>query len=139
MFVSVLASTRSSIPAMLDHAAGHARPLVEPKVETSAPPPRKLAWSVGAPLRRVLEKARVGTVGQSGTTPDPSPSPSPSPEQASVGIAALGGDVHLRLLHFAHYGKLFIKATRLHPDFFMQVRVALALTLALALAQPQRT
>ena len=51
-----------------------------------------------------------------------------------MGIAALGGDVHLRLLHFAHYGKLFIKATRLHPDFFMQVRATLALTLTLALA-----
>lgn len=54
MFVSVLASTRSSILAMLGRAPS--------LVETSAPPPRKLAWSVGAPLRRVLEKARVDTV-----------------------------------------------------------------------------
>ena len=53
MFVSVSASTRSSVPTMLGPAPA--------LVETSAPPPRKLAWSVGAPLRRVLEKARVDT------------------------------------------------------------------------------
>ena len=79
MFVSVLASTRSSIPAML----GHARALVE----TSAPPPRKLAWSVGAPLRRVLEKARVGTVGHH---PRPQPEPEPQPRAGERGDRGAG-------------------------------------------------
>ena len=57
MFVSVSASTRSSVPTSVPTMLGPAPALVE----TSAPPPRKLAWSVGAPLRRVLEKARVDT------------------------------------------------------------------------------
>ena len=34
--------------------------------------------------------------------------------------------MHLRLLLFPHYGKLFIKATKLHPDFFMQMAIQLA-------------
>ena len=64
MFVAVSASTRSSIatipemsPEMSPEMVGHTSALIS----TSAPLPRKLAWSVGAPLRRVLEKASVGT------------------------------------------------------------------------------
>ena len=62
-----------------------------------APPPQKLSWKLSPPLHRAIERA-------------------------SVGIAALSGDVALRILQFAHFGKNFIKATRLHPDFFMQAR-----------------
>jgi hypothetical protein len=64
MFVAVSASTRSSIatipeisPEMSPEMVGRTSALIS----TSAPLPRKLAWSVGAPLRRVLEKASVGT------------------------------------------------------------------------------
>ena len=98
MFVAVSATTRSSI-SDISEMAGRAE--ASSRVAVPAPPPRKLAWTVSAPLRRALETA-------------------------SVGIATLGGDVHLRLLNFAHYGKLFIKATKLHPDFFMQMAIQLA-------------
>ena len=64
MFVAVSASTRSSIatipemsPEMSPEMVGRTSALIS----TSAPLPHKLAWSVGAPLRRVLEKASVGT------------------------------------------------------------------------------
>jgi len=67
MFVAVSASTRSSIatipeisPEMSPEMVGRTSALIS----TSAPLPRKLAWSVGAPLRRVLEKASVGTWSQ---------------------------------------------------------------------------
>ena len=68
MFVAVSASTRSSI-ATIPEISPQMSPEMSPEmvgrtsalISTSAPLPRKLAWSVGAPLRRVLEKASVGT------------------------------------------------------------------------------
>ena len=47
-------------------------------------------------------------------------------ERASAGIARLGGDAQVCILPFAHFGKLYIKSTRLHPDFFMQMAIQLA-------------
>ena len=38
-----------------------------------------------------------------------------------MSIKALAYDCELRLLHFDHFGKGFVKRAKLHPDFFMQV------------------
>ena len=54
MFVAVSASTRTSIAGLPEMVGRTSSP-----VSTSAPLPRKLAWSVGPPLRRALEKASV--------------------------------------------------------------------------------
>ena len=64
MFVAVSASTRSSIATIPEISTEMSPEMVgrtSALISTSAPLPHKLAWSVGAPLRRVLEKASVGT------------------------------------------------------------------------------
>ena len=96
MFMSVNESVRASIRDVV--AVSPADLLSE---HVPAPPPAKVTWSLSAPLLRTME-------------------------HASVGIARLGGDVHMRILEFAHFGKRFLKSTRLHPDMFMQMAIQLA-------------
>lgn len=65
------------------------------------PPPARLRWELGAPLRAAVERSHA--VAQ-----------------------ALLRDVDLRILMFAAYGKGFMKACRVSPDAYIQMALQLA-------------
>ena len=97
LFINTLNGLRETV--LRDRQAACAPP---PALAPGLQPPKLLRWKLAEPAREAIETA-------------------------SVEVVALASDVEVRHLDFAHYGKSFIKRTKLHPDFYMQMALQLTM------------